>query len=172
MKVPAQQLAAAVVGLRKAFPTQDFDPGDLPLRAHEILENALQFELTGDTDEGSGTNLATVDSNLAGTRELLTVLKPLLTKESPKLLPGVDADIARLQKLLDSAHQGASWTPSSSWTRRRRPDSTAPPVSCWRTWHRCRTCWRSGSPPDEHRERERCREHRQYSEQPQHPEQP
>ncbi|MEV6501987.1 iron uptake transporter permease EfeU [Streptomyces prunicolor] len=111
LKVPAQQLAAAVVGLRKAFPTQDFDPGDLPLRAHEILENALQFELTGDTDEGSGTNLATVDSNLAGTRELLTVLKPLLTKESPKLLPGVDADIARLQKLLDSAHQGASWTP-------------------------------------------------------------
>lgn len=52
--------------MRKAFPTQDFDPGDLPLRAHEILENALQFELTGDTDEGSGTNLATVDSNLAG----------------------------------------------------------------------------------------------------------
>jgi high-affinity iron transporter len=111
LKVPAQQLVAAVVGLRKAFPTQDFDPGDLPLRAHEILENALQFELTGDTDEGSGTNLATVDSNLAGTRELLTVLKPLLTKESPQLLPGVDADIARLQKLLDSAHQGGSWTP-------------------------------------------------------------
>nr|WSY49480.1 FTR1 family protein [Streptomyces sp. NBC_00886] len=111
LKVPAQQLAAAVVGLRKAFPTQDFDPGDLPLRAHEILENALQFELTGDTDEGSGTNLATVDSNLAGTRELLTVLRPLLTKESPKLLPTVDADIARLQKLLDSAHRGGSWTP-------------------------------------------------------------
>ncbi|MER7922462.1 iron uptake transporter permease EfeU [Streptomyces sp. NPDC096057] len=111
LKAPARQLAAAVVGLRTAFPTQDFDPGDLPLRAHEILENALQFELTGDTDEGSGSNLATVDSNLAGTRELLTVLKPLLTKESPRLLPGVDADIARLQKLLDSAHQAGSWTP-------------------------------------------------------------
>ncbi|MFJ9242237.1 iron uptake transporter permease EfeU [Streptomyces sp. NPDC101776] len=111
LKVPAQQLAAAVVGLRKAFPTQDFDPGDLPLRAHEILENALQFELTGDTDEGSGTNLATVDSNLAGTRELLTVLTPLLTKESPTLLPTVDAAVARLQALLDSAHHGGSWTP-------------------------------------------------------------
>ena len=120
LKVPAQQLAAAVVGLRKAFPTQDFDPGDLPLRAHEILENALQFELTGDTDEGSGTNLATVDSNLAGTRELLTVLKPLLTEESPKLLTGVDADIARLQKLLDSAHRGDSWTPVEQLDRATR----------------------------------------------------
>ncbi|MFE2416083.1 iron uptake transporter permease EfeU [Streptomyces hokutonensis] len=111
LKVPAQQLATAVVGLRKAFPTQDFDPGDLPLRAHEILENALQFELTGDTDGGSGTNLATVDSNLAGTRELLTVLRPLLTKESSTLLSTVDTAVARLQKLLDSAHHGGSWTP-------------------------------------------------------------
>ncbi|MBK3573752.1 FTR1 family protein [Streptomyces sp. MBT65] len=117
LKAPAQQLATAVVGLRKAFPTQDFDPGDLPLRAHEILENALQFELTGDTDEGSGTNLATVDSNLAGTRELLTVLRPLLTKESPTLLPAVDAAVARLQKLLDSAHHGGSWTPVEQLSR-------------------------------------------------------
>ncbi|XUL86003.1 iron uptake transporter permease EfeU [Streptomyces galilaeus] len=117
LKVPAQQLATAVVGLRKAFPAQDFDPGDLPLRAHEILENALQFELTGDTDEGSGTNLATVDSNLAGTRELLTVLRPLLTKESTTLLPTVDAAVARLQKLLDSAHHGGSWTPVEQLSR-------------------------------------------------------
>jgi len=117
LKLPAQQLATAVVGLRKAFPAQDFDPGDLPLRAHEILENALQFELTGDTDEGSGTNLATVDSNLAGTRELLTVLRPLLTKESKTLLPTIDTAIARLQKLLDSAHHGGSWTPVEQLSR-------------------------------------------------------
>ncbi|MFF4756303.1 iron uptake transporter permease EfeU [Streptomyces sp. NPDC002514] len=111
LAAPAQQLADAVVGLRTAFPTQDFAPGDLPLRAHEILENTLQFELTGDTDEGSGTNLATADANLDGTRELLTLLRPLLTSRSPKLLPTVDADIARVQQLLDAAHQDARWTP-------------------------------------------------------------
>ncbi|MGW7522278.1 iron uptake transporter permease EfeU [Streptomyces sp. NPDC054783] len=108
---PARQLAADAAGLRTAFPSQDFDPGDLPLRAHEILENTLQFELTGDTDEGSGTCLATADANLAGTRELLTVLRPLLTSRAPKLLPTVDADIARVQKLLDAAHDGTHWTP-------------------------------------------------------------
>lgn len=111
LKAPVQALADAVAGLQKAFPAQDFDPGDLPLRAHEILENTLQFELTADTDEGSGTNLATANANLAGTRELLTVLKPLLTTRAPELLTTVDADIARLQKLLDAEHQGASWTP-------------------------------------------------------------
>lgn len=107
---PAQQLVTDAAGLQKAFPSQDFDPGDLPLRAHEILENTLQFELTGDTDQGSGTNLATADANLSGTRELLTVLKPLLTTRAPKLLPTVDADIARVQKLLDAAHDGDRWT--------------------------------------------------------------
>lgn len=111
LKAPAQQLADAAAGLRKAFPAQDFEPGDLPLRAHEILENTLQFELTGDTDEGSGTELATAEADLAGTRELLTVLEPLLTTRAPHLLPTVDGDIARLQKLLDAAHKGDTWTP-------------------------------------------------------------
>ncbi|WP_406213198.1 iron uptake transporter permease EfeU [Streptomyces canus] len=111
LTAPAQQLAADAAGLRKAFPAQDFDPGDLPLRAHEILENTLQFELTGDADQGSGTELATADANLTGTRELLTVLRPLLTTRAPHLLPTVDADTARLRKLLDSAHHGGSWTP-------------------------------------------------------------
>ncbi|MGW7422630.1 iron uptake transporter permease EfeU [Streptomyces sp. NPDC054813] len=111
LKAPAQALADAAAGLQKAFPGQDFDPGDLPLRAHEILENTLQFELTADTDEGSGTNLATADANLAGTRELLTVLRPLLTTRAPRLLPTVDSDVARLQKLLEAEHQGVSWTP-------------------------------------------------------------
>ncbi|MFF4303020.1 iron uptake transporter permease EfeU [Streptomyces sp. NPDC001601] len=111
LKAPVQALADAAAGLQKAFPAQEFDAGDLPLRAHEILENTLQFELTADTDEGSGTNLATANANLAGTRELLTVLRPLLTTRAPKLLPAVDADIARLQQLLDAEHRGASWTP-------------------------------------------------------------
>ncbi|MDQ1021625.1 iron uptake transporter permease EfeU [Streptomyces afghaniensis] len=111
LKGPANRLAADATGLQKAFPHQAFDPSDLPLRAHEILENTLRFELTGDTDQGSGTGLATAEANLAGTRELLTVLRPLLTTRAPRLLPAVDADIARLQALLDAQHHGGRWTP-------------------------------------------------------------
>ncbi|MFB7597413.1 iron uptake transporter permease EfeU [Streptomyces sp. NPDC056160] len=111
LKAPARLLAADAAGLRKAFPGQDFDPGDLPLRAHEILENTLQFELTGDADQGSGTELATTDANLTGTGELLTVLKPLLTSRAPHLLPTVERDTARLRALLDAAHHGDTWTP-------------------------------------------------------------
>jgi high-affinity iron transporter len=111
LKPYAQRLGSDVAGLGKAFPTQEFDPADLPLRSHEILENTLQFELTGDTDQGSGTNLATADANLTGTRELLTVLRPLIAARDPRRLVTVDADITRFQGLLDAAHRGTVWTP-------------------------------------------------------------
>ncbi|MFI6685189.1 iron uptake transporter permease EfeU [Streptomyces sp. NPDC050485] len=111
LTAPAAHLAEDSAGLQKAFPTQDFDPADLPLRTHEILENTLQFELTGDADQGSGTSLATADANLAGTRELLGVLRPLLASRDAQLLPRVDGDIARVQKLLDAAHHDQNWTP-------------------------------------------------------------
>lgn len=108
----ADQLVSDVDGLGKAFPTQDFDPTDLPLRTHEILENTLQFELTGDTDEGSGSNLATAQANLAGTRELLTVLQPLIQARSPQLLDTVNGDVQRLTDLLNAAHHAdGGWTP-------------------------------------------------------------
>ncbi|MFD5233304.1 hypothetical protein ACFWJ5_33215, partial [Streptomyces qaidamensis] len=48
-------------------------------------------------------------SHIGTTR--LAVLEPLLTTRAPRLLPTVDADISRLQKLLDSAHHGTGWTP-------------------------------------------------------------
>jgi high-affinity iron transporter len=108
----ADRLVADVTALRQAFPSQDFDPSDLPLRTHEILENTLQFELTADTDEGSGTNLATAQANVAGTQELLTLLRPLIAERSPDLLGTVDADLARLVGLLKQAQQpNGSWTP-------------------------------------------------------------
>jgi len=107
----ADKLVVSATGLQKAFPTQDFDPTDLPLRTHEILENSLQFELTADTDEGSGSNLATVRANLAGTQELLTVLRPLISERSPGLLATVDADISRVTGLLAAQDTAAGWTP-------------------------------------------------------------
>ena len=79
----ADQLDSDVHGLVGDWPKQDFDPADLPLRAHEILENTLQFQLTGDADYGSGTTLATADANLTGTREVLSVIRPLIQARDP-----------------------------------------------------------------------------------------
>ncbi|MFC9689329.1 EfeM/EfeO family lipoprotein [Kribbella sp. NPDC056951] len=74
------QLGSDVAGLRAEFPQERTDPNDLPLRAHEIMENALQFELTGQADQGSGTGLATVGANLDGTQAVLNALAPVMSK--------------------------------------------------------------------------------------------
>jgi iron uptake system component EfeO len=98
----ADKLRTDVRGLRAAWPTMEIDLLDMGLRTHEILENALQFQLTGHDDYGSGTTLATVGANIAGTRELLAVLRPLLVPRYAGL-PAVATWLDRLQALLDQA---------------------------------------------------------------------
>jgi high-affinity iron transporter len=89
----AARLASDVAGLRQAFPGQDFDPGDLALRSHEILENSLQFQLTGIADWGSGTTLATTSANVDGTRELLKVIAPVLSTRDPRTLAAATSQL-------------------------------------------------------------------------------
>ncbi len=58
------------------WPTQQMPLSDVGLRTHEILENALEFQLTGHDDYGSGTTLATTVAAIAASRVLLALLQP------------------------------------------------------------------------------------------------
>jgi iron uptake system EfeUOB component EfeO/EfeM len=109
---PANQLLHSVLGLQAAFPAMEIDFLDIGLRTHEILENALQFQLSDHDDYGSGTTLATTAANITGTEELLTILHPILVPRY-KGLPGVYLWLGRLQSLLNAQHHGTAWTPVS-----------------------------------------------------------
>jgi iron uptake system component EfeO len=109
----ASQLAANVQALLKSWPTTEIPLIDIGLRTHEILENALEFQLTAHDDYGSGTTLATTLANIAGTRELLSVLHPLLVTRYPGL-PDVYTWLNRLQTLLAAEHRpDGTWVPVS-----------------------------------------------------------
>ncbi|WNI14511.1 EfeM/EfeO family lipoprotein [Streptomyces sp. ITFR-21] len=95
------------------------DPADMGLRAHEIIENAEQFELTGRTDYGSGTNLATASANIDGTRQILAELTSLLVPRDAGLAQ-LDASLDRAQQDLDARHHGGTWTPLAELTRAQR----------------------------------------------------
>jgi iron uptake system component EfeO len=112
LKKPATALLQSVLALQAAFPAMEVDFLDIGLRTHEILENALQFQLSGHDDYGSGTTLATTDANITGTEELLTILHPILADRYPGL-PGVYQWLGRLQALIDAQHHGGAWTPVS-----------------------------------------------------------
>lgn len=116
----AGQLDGFVHGLVAAFPHQIMLSTDLPLRAHEILENALQFELTGDTDEGSGSNLATVRANVDGTLTTLDALTPLLNTRNPQLLSTLENGLDRLAAMLDTYDAGGRWAPVEQLTTPQR----------------------------------------------------
>jgi Imelysin len=107
-----RQLVGYVSGLIQDFPSEEVDPGDLALRTHEILENALQFQATGIADYGSGTTLATIYANTQGTQELLDVLSPLIKTRDPALLSAAESGIGALQQELDTLHDaGGAWIP-------------------------------------------------------------
>ena len=109
--------------LRRAkSPKTRWTNSDLPLRAHEILENTLQFELTGSTNEGSGTNLATAWANAKGTILALESLRPLLEHgRDPdlieKALAGTNALAAKLARF---RRPSGRWRPLASLSIRER----------------------------------------------------
>ncbi len=132
----ADRLAKDVRGLRTSWATERMDPLDMGLRAHEILENTLQFELTGRTDYGSGTNLASARANLRGTQTVLTRLRPLLRTRYPHLAQ-LDTSLTHLADLLDdqrhevhtssdgSGTGNVRWTPLDELTRAQREQLNA-----------------------------------------------
>lgn len=99
-----RNLVATVRSLIADFPSEEVDPGDVPLRAHEILENSMQFQLTGMADYGSGTTLATVLANTQGTQEVVAVLAPLVAPRDPALLPAIDRNLGAVRTDLLAAH--------------------------------------------------------------------
>lgn len=115
----AARLAGAVAGLRAGFASAQLDPVEVSIRAHEIAENALQFELTGQGDLGSGSTLATVRANLDGTGEVLAILRPLLVSRYAGL-PALDAALDRTRRDLDRQHRAGRWTPLAALTRTDR----------------------------------------------------
>lgn len=124
---PAAKLDGNVRALRRFWPGMEVDLLDVGLRTHEILENALQFQLTGHDDYGSGTTLATTAANITGTRELLIVLHPLLVARYPGL-PAADAGLYRLDRLVSAAQRpDGSWTPVArlSTVQREQIDAAA-----------------------------------------------
>jgi len=120
---PSAQIVPAVDALERnigalirQFTTAEIAPADLPLRAHEIIENAIQFELNGTTDAGSHTNLATIDANLVGASRALNFVAPLLRTRYPELGKTEQA-LAASRTLVARFDRGGTWTPLLALSR-------------------------------------------------------
>jgi iron uptake system component EfeO len=104
----ARTLDSNVHQLLTWWPSQQITLSDLGRRAHEQIENALEFLISGHDDYGSGTTLASTVASIQASRTLLNLLRPLLTPRYAGL-PQVYADLDALQSLLEKEHLPDGW---------------------------------------------------------------
>lgn len=110
---PAAALDRDVRELRTLWPGMTEDLTGLGQGSYEILENALEFQLTGHDDYGSGTTLASTNANITGSYELLSILRPVLLPRY-RGLPAGYTWLGRLRTLLLAQQRpDGRWTPVS-----------------------------------------------------------
>lgn len=114
-----RRLSGDVADLSRLLVNQQIDELDLGLRAHEIVENTIQFQLDGADDGGSHTTLATVSANLTGARKTLSFLRPLLRTRDPGL-PATEASLRSTERLVDSYDRHGRWTALGGLSPRAR----------------------------------------------------
>jgi high-affinity iron transporter len=113
-------LVQSVEGLAVLWSEKPMTADVLSTRGHEILEDALRDTLSGDDDEGSGTELAQVSSDIAGDQVLLGYLRPLIEKRTPALMGRAEAQLHVLAQAVAATQVDGQWVPLSSLTTEQR----------------------------------------------------
>jgi len=104
-------LAASVAAVQKNLASDDLagDPTNLPVRAHEILEDALRDHLSGMDDEGGGAAFAQTYADVQVTRTVLGYLAPLIDARQPGLVATITTQLDVLDQALLATTTNGAW---------------------------------------------------------------
>jgi high-affinity iron transporter len=103
------------------FPQLLLPANDLAQSTEQILENTLQFEMTGETDEGSNTNLATAWANVQATQIAIGAVAPFLTENAPDLLAQLRQGLSSMAGAFESYQRpNGTWEPLQSLSTSQR----------------------------------------------------
>ncbi|WP_279580627.1 EfeM/EfeO family lipoprotein [Fodinicola feengrottensis] len=105
----AVKLTSEVAQLRQQLPKLTADPTDLPLRAHEILEDAQRFHLTGLSDFGASAGYRKTLADVDATNAVLDRLAPLLQARRANLLPLARTQLGELGTALMATQINGDW---------------------------------------------------------------
>jgi high-affinity iron transporter len=111
LRLAVARLARAVTAVRQSLTTAGLagDPANLPLRAHEILEDALRDHLSGLDDQGAGAAYPETYADVQVTRTVLGELAAPITARAPRLLTTARAQLDTLQRALLATRQDGRW---------------------------------------------------------------
>jgi high-affinity iron transporter len=107
----ADTLAKNVATVQKDLTSDDLtgDPTQLPLRAHEIIEDALRDHLSAIDDEGAGAAYAMTYADTQVDKVVLGYLANLVDERKPGLVATADSQLAALQSALLATKAGGQW---------------------------------------------------------------
>lgn len=110
IKESANGLRMLVLRLVRHFQTATVRPTTIPGGLANVIETAIHLELSGRTDAGSHTSLATVSANLSGAAEALSFITPLLETRYSRLRETLAA-FASSQALVQTFARSGDWVP-------------------------------------------------------------
>ncbi len=107
----ADTLAKNVATVRKNLTSDDLagDPTQLPIRAHEIIEDALRDHLSAIDDEGAGAAYAMTWADTQVDRTVLGYLANLVNERQPGLVATADRQLATLDAALLATQANGQW---------------------------------------------------------------
>jgi high-affinity iron transporter len=107
----AATLASNVAVVQQNLTSQDLagDPQNLPVRAHEILEDALRDHLSGIDDQGASAAFAETYADVQVARAVLGYLAPLINARQPGLPDIADGQLDILQQALLATRVHGQW---------------------------------------------------------------
>jgi high-affinity iron transporter len=121
----SDRLAKYVTSLNSQLRGLSNDPTSLPVRAHEILEDALRDHLTGQLDQGSGADYAETLADVQADRVVLGEIADLITARAPHLLPTVYSQLDTLQQALLATRVNGQWVSIDTVSLAQRQDVDA-----------------------------------------------
>jgi high-affinity iron transporter len=107
----AVTLAKNVATVQKNLTSDDLtgDPTQLPLRGHEIIEDALRDHLSGIDDQGAGAGYPMTYADTQVDRVVLGYLADLLDQREPGLVAAADRQLATLDAALLATRADGQW---------------------------------------------------------------
>jgi len=107
----ADTLAKSVATVEKNLTSDDLagDPTQLPLRAHEIIEDALRDHLSAIDDQGAGAAYAMTYADTQVDKVVLGYLANLVDERKPGLVATADSQLATLQSALLATKANGQW---------------------------------------------------------------
>ncbi|MCW3003275.1 MAG: EfeM/EfeO family lipoprotein [Conexibacter sp.] len=124
----AARLSRDVARLRTHVGRIQIAPLDYALRAHEVLEDTLHLQLSGEASPWSGAALTALRGNLRGTRVVVGSVRALLVRRNPAVVARTDRALSALDRALADTERGGSlprWDTLPLRTRERLAGLTA-----------------------------------------------